>query len=336
MMVMPLLSVVLPFYNAQNTLTRAIQSVANQTFGNFECILVNNNSTDSSIDIANEWVLRDKRFKLINEPGQGVAFASTAGSRQALGQFIARIDADDEALPTRFGLQVNHLLQNPQCGVVGGLVEYVAHKPGTDGFKRYINWVNSVISYSDILKYRFVESPIVNPTAMWRKSIEQQYGGYTQGNYPEDYELWLRWLHNGVVIDKIEKPLIKWYDSDTRLTRTNCQYAVKAFNYIKAVYANLLLKKINPHYPKIAVWGAGKISRKAVHELVQQGTEIDFFIDIHTKRQLNCNVVFYENIPSPTKVFVVVYVNHHVYRKQIEKYLTQKGFVSGVNYLLMS
>ena len=101
----PKVTVVLPFYNAEETLNRAIESISEQDFRNFECILVNNNSTDKSTGIANTWTRRDKRFRLIHEPEQGVVFASNTGACYATGKYIARMDADDWAYPDRLTLQ---------------------------------------------------------------------------------------------------------------------------------------------------------------------------------------------------------------------------------------
>ena len=91
----PVVSVILPFFNAQSTLERAIESIASQSFGNFECILINNNSTDISVEIARRWTEKDRRFVLVQEEIQGVMYASNTGSKLSRGRYIARMDADD-------------------------------------------------------------------------------------------------------------------------------------------------------------------------------------------------------------------------------------------------
>ena len=82
----PKVSVILPFFNSVKTINRAIESIANQTYKNFECILIDNNSTDGSYIIAKNWVEQDPRFKIIKEKNQGVVFASNAGSNAAKGK----------------------------------------------------------------------------------------------------------------------------------------------------------------------------------------------------------------------------------------------------------
>ncbi len=332
----PIISVILPFYNAESTLQRAIDSIYKQTFQNFECILINNNSSDGSVAIANKWCEADSRFKLINEEIQGVMFASNAGLKIAKGNFIARMDADDFSFPERLALQYQFLSNNLQYGAVSGMVEYVSHNNKTEGFERYVDWVNSVVTYRDIFIKRFIESPIVNPTAMWRKSIAIEFGMYETGDFPEDYEMWLRWLHNGVKIAKINEPVLKWYDSYKRLTRTDEIYSDNAFFEIKTKYLAKELKRINPFYPKVAVWGASKISINHASYLIQNNLEVEFYIDIKRNKQKIYDVVYYEDIPLNGSCFILVYIKHHELRQKTQQLLESKGYVEGKDYLLLS
>ena len=182
---------------------RAIRSITNQTYQDFECILINNNSTDNSLSIASSLAKADTRLKITEESRQGVVFASNKGFQKACGEYIARMDADDESHPERLTLQEAFLEQNPEFSAVGGLVEYNSNFQSFRGFKRYVNWVNSVLSYEQIKTSRFIDSPIVNPSAMWRKETGEKHGMYKSGNFPEDYEMWLRWLEEGVKISCI-------------------------------------------------------------------------------------------------------------------------------------
>jgi glycosyltransferase involved in cell wall biosynthesis len=113
----PKVSVVLPYFNAEKTLNRAIKSITNQSFTDFELLLINNNSTDNSYSIATQFAKQDPRIKLIDEARQGVSFAANAGNREARGQYIARMDADDFSHRSRLEKQVYFLDNHPQIGV---------------------------------------------------------------------------------------------------------------------------------------------------------------------------------------------------------------------------
>lgn len=310
--------------------------MANQTLSKFECILINNNSTDGSSEIAQYWIQKDHRFKLISEKEQGVCFASNKGHKMAKGKYISRMDADDWAFPEKLRIQFNFLNENPEYGAVGTLVEHIGDKKNTKGFARYVEWSNSITTYNEILNARFIESPIVNPTAMWRREIADNFGTYLDGNFPEDYEMWLRWLHNGVKICKIPSVLLKWYDLPTRLTRTDPLYSDKSFFKIKSAYLAKWLERNNIHHSQILVWGASRISRRRAKLLEKYGVTITSYIDITRKRQIDKSVIFYQEIPPPTNAFVLVYIKQMDARKEIQQFLQSKGYVEGENYLLVS
>ncbi len=332
----PKISVIIPFFNAEKTLERAIQSIIDQTFKDFECILIDNNSTDKSSEIANNVADKDNRFKVISEQMQGVVFASNTGWSASKGKYIARMDADDWSYPNRLKMQNDFLDEHPDYGAVASLVKHVSHSEYTEGMLRFVEWSNSIITYEEIRNNRFVELPIVNPTAMWRREVAHQCGMYLHGAFPEDYEMWLRWLDMGVKIKKLNHVLLDWYDSDTRLTRSSKRYSDNSFYKIKTKYLAKWLKKHNPYYPKVAVWGASKISRRRASLLESYGIEICCYIDTKKNRQIDHKVYHYKNIPSPDQIFVLTYIKQVEAREEIREFLPQRGFVEGINFLLVS
>lgn len=332
----PKVSVVIPIYNASKTLDSAIKSIASQTFINFECILVDNNSTDKSIEIARKWAQKDKRFRITGEPRQGVAFASNKGFIEAAGEYLARMDADDYAFPGRLKLQSEFLDYNNEYGAVSGLVEYIPYSRNVKGFRKYVDWVNSVRSFTEIKNQRFIDSPVINPTAMWRKEIGENLGHYKNGDFPEDYEMWLRWLENGVKISKIPEYLLKWVDSENRLTRSHPIYRDEAFYKIKTHYLVNWLASNNPHHPDVWIWGASKISRNRARLLEEYGIQIKGFIDTKITRQINENLIHYTNIPTREDIFLLIYVRQWDAKEKIKKFLEDKGFKEGIEYLFIS
>ena len=332
----PRISVILPFYNAERTLDRAIASIYQQEFGDFECILVDNNSSDKGRKVAQEWIRKDKRFILINEKRQGVMFASNRGTELARGTYLARMDADDRALPCRLKLQSDFLDTYPDYGAVAGLVKHVGDPESTEGFRRFVEWSNSLHSYLDIYNRRFIEAPIVNPTAMWRRQTMQEHGMYRSGDFPEDYEMWLRWLDRGVKIAKIPEVLLEWHDSETRLTRTDAIYSDKSFYQIKSRYLAKWLSEFNPFHPNVAIWGASRISRRRAKLLEQHGIRINSYIDTKKNRKIDQEVIYYEDLPLAGSCFVLTYIRQMDNRERIQDFLKSRGYREGVNYLLIS
>jgi len=332
----PKVSVVLPFYNAEKTLSMALQSISDQELSDWECVMVDNNSSDGSRDIAAGWERRDTRFRLIDEEKQGVMFASNRGCEAAQGKYVARMDADDVARPRRLGLQCDFLDSHPDFGAVAGLVAHVGDPDTTGGFRRFVEWSNSVITYEDIYNRRFIEAPIVNPTAMWRRETMELFGLYQAGDFPEDYEMWLRWLDRGVKIAKVPEVVLDWHDSEGRLTRTHPIYSDRAFYEIKSQYLALWLSEQNPYHPEVWVWGASRISRRRARILEQHGVRIETYIDTKMSRQLDKEVIYYEDLPAAGEGFILTYIRQMDNREKIQAFLKERGYEEGKDYLLVS
>jgi glycosyltransferase involved in cell wall biosynthesis len=332
----PKVSVVLPFFNASLTLNASLQSIACQDYKDFECIMVDNNSADGGRQIARYWEQRDPRFKLVEEKRQGVMFASNRGCELASGTYIARMDADDIARPSRLKLQAEFLDSNQDYGAVAGLVKHVGDPETTGGFKRFVEWSNSLVRYKDIYNRRFIEAPIVNPTAMWRRETMEKQGLYKAGDFPEDYEMWLRWLDAGVKIAKVPEVVLGWHDSPGRLTRTHPIYSDRAFYEIKSSYLARWLSRSNPFHPVVAIWGASRISRRRARLMEGFGIRIETYIDTKKSRQLDREVIYYENLPDSGKMFILTYIRQMDNREKIQAFLEDRGYAEGKDYLLVS
>ena len=298
--------------------------------------MVNNNSEDGSRDIAAGWAHDDSRFRLLEEKRQGAMFASNRGCDAARGTYIARMDADDVALPIRLRLQCEFLDCHPDYGAVAGLVNHVGDPETTGGFRRFVEWSNSVITYEEIYTRRFIEAPIVNPTAMWRRGTMERFGLYRSGDFPEDYEMWLRWLAQGVKIAKVPEVVLDWHDSSERLTRTHPIYSDRAFFEIKSQYLAQWLTENNPFHPAVWVWGASRISRRRARILETKGVRIDSYIDTKKSRQLDRKLIYYEDLPAAGEGFILTYIRQMDNREKIQAFLEQRGYVEGKDYLLVS
>ncbi|HYQ56132.1 MAG TPA: glycosyltransferase family 2 protein, partial [Draconibacterium sp.] len=277
---LPEVSVILPYFNAELTLQRAINSILEQSFINFELLLVNNNSTDKSEIIAGRAAKKDNRIILLNEKVPGVANAMNCGLQNSRGNFISRMDADDFSHPERLERQIRFLEKNPSTDFIGSTVEYIPHVKKNNGFRRFVQRVNAFHSAEEIELKQFVEIPVVNPTIFFRKKLYEKFGGCLDGNFPEDYEMQLRYLSAGVKMAKLPEKLVEWHDYSTRLTRTDERYSTEAFLQTKAIYFKKWSEKHNPFHPHIWIWGAGRKTRQRTSFLQKEGLNIKDWIDI--------------------------------------------------------
>jgi glycosyltransferase involved in cell wall biosynthesis len=328
----PKVSVILPYYNAEERLAKSIESILNQSFTDFELLCVNNNSTDDSRKIAEKFAKKDKRIKLLEENKQGVAHASETGLKASQANFIARTDADDICREDRLEKQYHFLRENPTYQAVGSQVSYSGAE-GNDGMQYFIDKTNKRISHKSVFLYQFSELQIINPTLFFRKETAEKYGYYKHGDFPEDYEMFLRWLSRGVKFYKIPEKLLQWHDSPGRLTRTDSRYAFKAFYETKSPYIAEYSRKHNPHHPKVAIWGAGRRSRRRANILKEHGLEIDFYIDI---KQTKDYAKYYKEVTKAGDFFILVYVAKRNADEFISAYLESKGFVNGKDFLIVA
>ena len=325
----PLVSVVLPFYNAP-FLKEAVDSIINQSFHDFELILIDNGSTDNSMEVAKTF-LEHSKVSLVQEPRRGVAYAANKGIELARGAYIARMDSDDLSYVNRLKLQVERLNQDQSVSVVSGLVDYLGPNEN-EGFIHYVNWLNTIKSVEDINLNQFVEFPLANPTLMIRKDIFRKFGMYEDGDFPEDYEFFLRMQANGIRMEKIDKSVLIWRDTAGRLTRTNDRYSQDALFRIKAKYLVKWLAINNPFYPEVYIWGAGRLSRRRSNYLLQEDVKVIKYIDFKETDQ----ILHYESIPDAKKAFIVSYVANRGAREEIRLFLNQKGYKEGYNFILAS
>lgn len=278
----PQISVILPCYNAEKTLEETLKSLVTQTFSNFEVIIVDDGSTDSTGHILNRWRKQDARFKHISASHSGVISASNVGMLACRAPYIARMDADDLAAPTRLEKQFTFLEENREIAALSCLVKAFPEKDVGGGFQVYIEWLNSLITDEDIKREMFVESPLPNPSVMFRREWLLKMDGYQENdNFPEDYDLYLRMYLAGANFAKIPEVLHEWREHPDRITHTDSRYSLTNFLRAKAYY---LARGPLKGRDAVIIWGSGMKGRRLAKHLQRQNVPIVAFIDIDPQK----------------------------------------------------
>lgn len=183
----PLVSVVMPTYNSEIFLKEALESILNQTFKDFEFIIVADKSIDASGAILDSFLEKDGRIKVIDQERIGLIAALNSGCRIAKGKYIARMDADDLSLPRRLEKQVQYLERHPEIGVLGTGIRYI------DEMGRLGKTLHNPTNPNIVKFYLHLENCIVHPSVMMRRDVIEQLGFYNpEAKYAEDYDLWAR------------------------------------------------------------------------------------------------------------------------------------------------
>jgi len=204
-MTVPLISVLMPVYNAERYVAQAIESVLNQTFGNFELLIVDDGSTDRSLKILQQYAAQDQRIQLSSRTNTGYVTALNQMLQAAQGEFIARMDADDIALPDRFEQQVYFLKDHPEVVCVGGWFQLIDHRG------RFLTTLEIATDDQTIQQAALAgHGSICHPTAMIRRSAMLQIGGYDENLMPaEDVDLWLKLGEVGQLAN-LSVPVLKY------------------------------------------------------------------------------------------------------------------------------
>ncbi len=338
---MPRISVVLPVFNAAATVARAVTSIRAQTWRDWELVVMDDGSTDGTREILNECASEDARVRVVWRAHAGVTATANAGLAAARGELIARMDADDVAHPERLAEQVALLdaPENREVGVASCLVEFGGDRVTREGYALHVDWLNTLVTPEEIARERFVESPVANPSVMFRRELVERHGAFRDGDFPEDYELWLRWLDAGVRIAKVPRVLLKWNDPPTRISRTDARYAPEAFFRMKAEWIARELARVGGAR-EIFVWGAGRHTRKRAAYLTAHGVRIAGYVDVDVKKTgrglggTGVPVIGEGALPAAGEIFVLSYVTTRGAREYNRAKLLARGYVEGRDFLM--
>lgn len=201
----PRVSVLVPVYNASRYVSACLHSILEQTWTDFELLVMNDGSTDDSQDVIVRAAGNDPRVKIFASANQGLARTLNEMLGMAKGEFIARLDADDESLAERLEKQVRFMDSNPDCVVVGGGVINVDEDGDPLSVELY------PARHEDIERRMLAgRGGIIHPSVMIRREPMQRCGGYST-EYPvvEDQDLWLRLALLGRLAN-LSEPLIRY------------------------------------------------------------------------------------------------------------------------------
>jgi glycosyltransferase involved in cell wall biosynthesis len=271
----------LPVYNAAPTLRRALLSLFAQTHRDWECVLVDDGSSDASLQIARRLAASEPRVRVSEQPHGGIVHALNHGLSLCRGAQIARFDADDLMHPTRLARQVAALEANPDLLAVGCQVQLFPRRGLTPGRLAYQTWLNSLTTAAEIFRDRFVECPVAHPALLLRAPTLLALG-YRDTGWAEDYDLLLRLLAAGPCVGTVAAPLLAWRDGPRRLSRTHERYALDSFFRCKAQFLAEQWLAQHSHY---VLWGYGDTGRMLCRALTALGKRPSQILELHPRRQ---------------------------------------------------
>lgn len=339
---LPLVTVLLPAYNASRTLEAALNSLFTQCPAKdaplppFEILAVDDGSTDGTAALLRQLALSplaQGRLRILHVEHGGITPALNAGLAAARGSLIARMDADDTAHPQRLALQAAHLWNNPELDLSAGLAVFGGDRRLAHGFACFVDWQNSLRTHEQISHGRFRDTPVCHPCVMFRREAVEKWGAYADGDFAEDWELWLRWLHMGARMEKLPHELLIWNDAPTRATRADSRYAADACDRLRALWLARHLERHNPFHPVVWVVGGGRMARRRLAPLWKLGIRPAAYIDIDPKKIGNVvagiPVRGRNALPGPDACRVLNALTAHGAAEEAADWLGSRGFCQG-------
>lgn len=226
------ISVLMPVYNAEKYLKTSVESILNQTFGDFEFIVVDDGSTDGSWKILEDYKRKDKRIiALRNRYNLGTSKTLNRGLAVARGKYLVRMDADDWSYPDRLQRQYDYMEKHPEVGISGGTIEVCDKNLDTVYRRKY------PLTNKDARKIIFCYSPFAHPATIWNTELMKRAGGYNE-NIPlsQDCELYFK-IGKFAKFGNLKKTLLKLrtHSGSSSVSKDTLQEQYAIYARVKAI-----------------------------------------------------------------------------------------------------
>ncbi|WP_310501052.1 glycosyltransferase [Paenibacillus qinlingensis] len=325
-------------YNGEKDIRESIDSIVNQTFNDFELIIIDDASTDSTWEIIQSYTdSRIKKYKF--DSNRGVGYANNFALQKANGLYFAKLDADDISELDRLEKQVDYLDKHQDISLVSSKINYFPDNENVEKSQRYQDLkatyefqVNAQKTIADIEKELYWYCCLVHTTIMVRKKDVERVGYPMDLRVGEDYHLFYNMNKLGLKLAKMDETLVQVRISNHSVTSNKDDSILTNIVHIKKMeLANFLGK--NPR--KVAIWGTGNLGRDTYKLIFDMfGIEVDFFID--SNLLVVGTTVLNKEVISPNEIAPYKIIVASSYGKfAISKILEAQGFKHLIEYFVI-
>ncbi len=311
---LPLVSIIMPVYNAEKYLETCLDSILEQTYYNWELITIDDFSTDHSKEILEKYALNDSRIKYSSNLSKGIIPALKMAFSQTKGNFITRMDADDIMPPQKLENLRKTLIDIGTKNIVTGKVKYFSESQLGGGYLKYEKWLNNLCEHQNHFEHIYKECVV--PSACWMafRADLLAINAFEISEYPEDYDLVFRFYEAGYKIHGMNQVLHLWRDHASRASRNDPNYDDQNFFHLKIKY---FLKLDYEKNKTLILWGAGK-KGKAIAQILIKANVVFIWVT-NNKKKIGANIygVFIQN-------FTIL---NHIPSKQIILSIADQSFV---------
>ena len=304
----PLISILIPFKNTSKYLEECLDSIINQSYYNWELLIVDDASTDDSYDIVSAYSKKDPRIKLYKNDGSGIIDALRLAFKHSSGELITRMDSDDIMTANKLQVMSNSLQEHGKGHVALGLVHYFSEEGISEGFAKYEQWLNTLTRLGSNYFEIYKECVIPSPCWMTYKDDLIACEAFVPNRYPEDYDLAFRFYKCGLTCIPTNDMLHHWRDYPIRTSRTHEHYAENHFIDLKLHY---FLELNHDASRPLTVWGAGHKGKTVAKTLVAK--KIPFYWICDNPKKINKHIYdqklrefkYLERLQNPQSIITV-------------------------------
>ena len=327
-----LISVIMPVKNGAEFLDECLLSIQNQGDVDWELIVVDDHSSDNSVDIVKAWSEKEKRIRLVHNKAEGIPSALATGLHNSSGTYISRMDCDDIMAPDKLKLLYSAIQLSGDRSISVGLIKYFSQQDLGEGYKRYENWLNSLTLNENHFSEIYRECVVPSSAWMMRKSDIVSDELFANLEIPEDYDFCFRLYKNGYSIVSVKEVVHLWRDHINRTSRNDQRYNIRKFGIFKLKqFIRTDLKKGE----RIIIWGSGQKGKKMARFLMENKMTFGW-LTMNEKKAGNLvdnHVVYHpDDMNWSQNDKIVVAVSRTDDQAVIGNYLTQKGYLAWRDY----
>lgn len=272
----PLVSILMPFRDTGMYLEECLRSIQEQTYSNWELLIVDDHSTDGGPDRVRAFAASDPRIQMLTNPGKGIIPALREAFEASKGEFISRMDSDDIMPPEKLMCMVGDLLEHGAGFVASGQVKYFSIDGISEGYAKYEAWLNQLTRTGTNFQEIYKECSIASPCWMVSRSDLVKCGAFEPDRYPEDYDLTFRFYAKGLQCIPSDQLLHYWRDYPERTSRNHQHYALNYFLDLKLDY---FLELDRDDTRPLVLWGAGFKGKSLARQLKEYGVNFRWICD---------------------------------------------------------
>lgn len=333
------LSVLTTIFNGEPFIKDVIDSVLNQTFKNFEWIIIDDGSTDNTWNLLKQ--IDDERVRIHKlNTNHGVGFASNIALKMAKGEYIAKVDVDDIYVRDRFKIQVDFLDSNPDIDVIDSFVGYFPHDEEAKESSKYkycqeiySKYINRALTSKEIHEELYWGCIVINSVMMARKKIVLEVGYSDEMSLAEDYHLFYKLNEQNVKFFKIPTILANVRIRKTSTTMVNSD---KSKELTESIKENFLINYIKKDTRPLFIWGAGSYGENILFYLEKKlNIKVEGFVDSNPdldRMKKGDKTIFYFNNINLKNYKVIV---ASTYKCEIVDLLRKKDLKANEDFYVM-